>query len=431
MVEIADVLESLRDKEVFFHFDSDFIDWTRNDPAKLVIYSNKQKSIIELNNGKDIESIAASFYFYTKNSKLISWNSKNLFSYFKKKSSIQVNSNIIYDLNVLCSYFSLPKKKPNSLKEANFLIDFIKNTDRWENFEIFYDQIYWPLISKVIPSIETNGLVDTINKKIVYSYYELEGQANGRMKTLKNLRDSFMPHSMGEKDKESIKLKSDTDFFVSFDFKHMEVSTLAWITKDPALLKIVNSNIDLYKSIWFNLTKQEANKEQRNICKNIFLPVLFGQKAYSLSQRLGISENSAEKLIYKLRTTFPVAFSWVDSQEVDSNNFAVDIFGRRRKFESEHYKIKNFSIQSPSNMICLRKLVKLHEAIKDKAKLCIHVHDGYILSCDKNKLKDVYSTAKEVLEENDSMFPDLKLKVSCKFGSNLNNLNNIKEKIKV
>ena len=115
MVEIADVLESLRDKEVFFHFDSDFVDWTRNDPAKLVIYSNKQKSIIELNNGKDIESIAASFYFYTKNSKLISWNSKNLFSYFKKKSSIQVNSNIIYDLNVLCSYFSLPKKKPNSL----------------------------------------------------------------------------------------------------------------------------------------------------------------------------------------------------------------------------------------------------------------------------------------------------------------------------
>jgi len=431
MPEIADILESLRDKEVFFHFDSDFVDWTKSDPVKLLIYSNGQKSTIELYNSKDIEDIAASFYFYTKNSKLISWNVKNFFSFFKKRTSIEVNSNKIYDLNVLCSYFSLPKKKPSSLKEAIFLIDYIKSTDRWNNFENFYDKIYWPLISKVIPSIETNGLVDYKNKKIVYSYYELEGQANGRMKTLKNLKDCFMPHSLGEKEKESIRLKSDSDFFVSFDFKHMEVSALAWMTKDPELTKIVNSNIDLYKSIWFSLTKQEANKSQRNICKNIFLPVLFGQKAYSLSQRLGISENSAEKLIYKLRQTFPVAFSWVDSQVVDSNNFATDIFGRRRKFESEFYKIKNFSIQSPSNMICLKKLVELYDSIKDKAKLCIHVHDGYILSCDKNKLKDVYISAKKALEDKDEMFPGLRLRVSCKFGSSLNNLNNIKEKIKI
>jgi hypothetical protein len=427
MPDIAEVLELISNKEIFFHFNSDYVDWTDNVPVDLIIQSENKKFTIPLFDPADIEKLAASFYFYTKNSRLLSWNVKNFFSFFKKKSSINMNLGQIYDFYIISSYFCLPKKKPQNLKEASFLIDQITGTQKWKDFEKFYNGVFYPLITKVIPDIETNGLVDTLNRKVVYSYYEVEGQINGRLKNLKNLKNCFVPHSMGEISRKNIKLPNDDHVFVYLDYKHMEVSILEWITNDPNLSKIVNSKNDLYESIWEKLTGQSATSGQREICKNIFLPILFGQKAYSLSKRIGIEEKSAEKLIYKLRRSFPVAFSWIDSQDVDSNNIATDIFGRRRKFEEELYKIKNFCIQSPSNMVCLRKLVKLHEAIKDQAKLCMHIHDGYVLSCQKQKLESVYRLAKQTLEEEEDMFPNLRLKVSCKFGENLNELKNIKE----
>jgi hypothetical protein len=432
MSEIAEILDSIQNSDVFFHFESDFVDWTDDSSVDFAIQSKGQKSIISLCEPKHIESLAASLYFYTKNSNLLTWNLKNILSFFRKKSQINVNfSNKVYDLSVLCSYFSLPKKKPTTSKEAFFLFNHIRKTDSWKSFEKFYDKVYYPLISNVIPSIETNPLVDLAEKKFVYSYYEIEGQSNGRMKNLKVLKDCYLPHSMGEKQKNILRLPSDDSVFMYYDFKHMEVSVLEWITKDANLSKILDSNVDLYRSIWQSLTKSEATKEQRKICKNIFLPVIFGQGSNSLSKRLGINEKFAEKLIYKLEQTFPVAFDWVKSQTVDSNNYATDIFGRRRKFQKEElYKIRNFCIQSPSNMICLRKLVKLHESINNKAKIFFHIHDGYAIACKRKDLKLVFELGKKALEEDDDLFPNLKLKTSCHFGEHLNNLKNIKEVIK-
>jgi uncharacterized protein YlxP (DUF503 family) len=428
MSEIAEVLESIKYKEVFFHFEEDIVDWTDDDkPVNLVMKFDGKKTTISLCNLYDIENLAASFYYYANKSKLISWNVKNFFSFFKKKSSIDIDTNIIYDLYVIFSYFSLPINKPSSLKEATSVISKIQKTEQWSKFEKYYENVYWPLISKVIPDIETNGLVDVANRKIVYSYYEIEGQINGRLKTLKCLKDCFLPHSMGEANKKNIRLQNDDQVFIYLDYKHMEVSILEWITKDPNLSKIVNSQDDLYESIWLMLTGQAANPNQRQICKNIFLPILFGQKSQSLSERIGIDEKNAKKLIYKLRQSFPVAFSWIDSQDADSNNISVDIFGRRRKFANQDlYKIKNFCIQSPSNMVCLRKLVKLHESIKNDAKICMHIHDGYVLSCHKSKMKEITKIAKQSLEQEEDMFPGLKLKVACKYGENLNNLEEIK-----
>lgn len=424
MQEVASVLDSIQNSKVFFHFESDHIDWTENNPVDLNIQLNGNKFILSLQNEKDIESLAASFYFYTKNCDLVSWNLKNIISYFRKKSQINIQFNKkVYDLKIICSYFNLPNKKPTSSKDAFFLINYIKKTDGWKSFEKFYDEIYYPLISRVVPSIETNPLVDIDNKKFVYSYYEIEGQSNGRMKNLKILKDCFLPHSMGEKEKNNLRLSSDEEYFIYFDYKHMEVSVLSWITKDKNLTEMVNSKEDLYSLIWKKLTNQAPTEDQRKICKNIFLPVIFGQGSFSLSKRIGISEKNASKLIYNLERSFPVAFAWVKNQAPDSNNFATDVFGRRRKFQKDElYKIKNFCIQSPSNMICLRKLVKLHEALANKAKICFHIHDGYCISCNKKEYKSIIELSKKVLEEDDDLFPDLQLKTSCHFGENLNKL---------
>jgi hypothetical protein len=74
-------------------------------------------------------------------------------------------------------------------------------------------------------------------------------------------------------------------------------------------------------------------------------------------------------------------------------------------------------------MICLRKLVKLHELSKsNNFKIVFHVHDGYIISCDRIKIKKTYNIVKNILEEQDDLFNGLLLKTSCSYGYKLNNL---------
>jgi len=429
MLNIAEILDSVG-PDVFFHFDEAHIDWTSEKKASLIIQSNGKKSCIELVDPKVIEEMAASIPYYFKDCNLYSWNLKNLISFFKKKTSLNLKfENDIYDLYILCSYFSLGLKKPKRTQDAALIVNHLKQTDIWDKFLIFYKKIYTPLIQRVIPDIETDPLVNLKTKSFSNCYYELEGQANGRMKTLKLSNNSYMPHSMSDDDKNNIALPDPDDVFLVFDYKHMEVSVLEWLSKDKGLSEILSEDRDLYSAVWEYLTKTDADESQRSLCKKILLPVVFGLGPKSLSKKLGLSEKNASKLIYKLVDTFPVAFSWVESQRVDSNNFATDFFGRRRKFsENEFYKIRNFCVQSPSNMICLKKLVDLHDSLID-AKLRFHVHDGYVISCNKREIKNVYKNAKLVLEKDDEMFLNLKLKVSCKYGKKLNNLFNINEVI--
>ena len=235
-----------------------------------------------------------------------------------------------------------------------------------------------------------------------------------------------MPHCLSLAQKNNLNLPDDNDYFVSLDYKHMEVSVLQWLSKDDALINM-NENGDFYESLWHFLTGSNPSESQRSLAKSLFLPVIYGQKSFSLSNKLGISKKNAELLIYKLEKKFSKSFQWVQSQTVE-NNFAFDIFGRRRRFEDDEiYKVRNFCIQSPSNIVCLRKLVKLYESIKDFAKICFHVHDGYVISCSKNELPRIIKLATKVLEEDDEMFNGLKLKVSCKYGKKLNNLKDSKE----
>jgi DNA polymerase I-like protein with 3'-5' exonuclease and polymerase domains len=151
--------------------------------------------------------------------------------------------------------------------------------------------------------------------------------------------------------------------------------------------------------------------------------VVFGLGARGLSEKIGIGEKFASKLIHTLVKTFPVAFDWVSSQSPDGDNMAKDRFGRRRRFrERDFYKIRNFSVQSPASMICLRKLVRLHEALGGLGRICFHVHDGYYMVCAVDKVDSVCEAGMAILEEEDPLFPGLRLRASCYSGARLDQM---------
>ena len=429
MTEFADVLPHLKGKDIYMYLSKENPDWVGLDvEVELVLHYGGKKVSLSLADDENAAYLASSLYhFIDENSLVICWGVKDLFTYLKGRTEISLEiCDRLYDISIMCSYFGFSMERPSTFKEAAQTLRMAMSEPSWDNFREFYRSVYRPLFSKVVPDMETNCLIDNARRKCVYPTYVIEGQANGRLKAIKSGSSSYNPHSIGANEKANLRPKDYDEVFVYFDYKNMEVNVLQWLSKDETLAEMLVTGKDLYKEIWRKITLQSPTESHRSLCKNIFLPVVFGQGARSLSKKLGIAEEIASKLIYKLNKTFPVAFGWVNSQSTDSNNTATDVFGRKRTFEDQkQYKIKNFCIQSPASMICLKKLVRLHEVLASKASICFHVHDGYCVLCNKNEVNFVYDLGTSVLEEEDPMFPGLDLKTTCNFGHSLNDMQNI------
>lgn len=415
MADMSEVMPRFRGHDIYFYMHGS----GSSLGDELRFYFGGGRAVVPCSDSVSLCSLASSIqHFVDADRFLIAWSAKDVFSFVKSRTemSIEVGS-VLYDLSVISSYLSVECEVPTSFASAVRLLKKLLGHPGWPAFKPFYFEVYMPLLTSVLPEMETCCLVDNSKRMCVYPSYVVEGQANGRLKALVPSEAHYNPHSLGREQRASLRPAGYDEVFVYFDYKNMEVNVLQWLSGDPNLGAILASDEDPYRSIWSRVIHGEATESQRRICKDIFLPVVFGQGPRSLAERAGIKEEIASRIIDTLVDAFPVAFDWVTSQSPDGDNMAVDFFGRRRRFKGrELYKTRNFSVQSPASMICLRKLVRLHRSLSGLARTCFHVHDGYCVVCDKNKVDEVFEVGTSVLEEEDAMFLGLRLKTSCVHG---------------
>ena len=170
------------------------------------------------------------------------------------------------------------------------------------------------------------------------------------------------------------------------------------------------------------------NEKKRDFCKKFFLPIIYGASAKTLSRELEVSQSTAESIVDRVYKLFPTSFKWIQERQNEVDVVAMDYFGRKRCFdESKHWKVRDFVVQSPASLVCLEKLIALHNKIKGYARLACHIHDGYILYVNKSFVKMIAGMAKEILEQESELCPGLKLRSSCKVGRSLSELSVLKE----
>jgi len=363
---------------------------------------------------------------FAKGNKIVVWNWKNFASFIlaKTKKPYHIDAAII-DLKIIEYYAGRRNNAPKTLPEAlNRLKDLI-SSGIWKEIESIYKKFHMPLMTTVIPALENAGILDSSQSQKVFAYYDIEGQENGRLKCSGEFKFSYVPHTMSPEIRESLKPCNYDQLFMNFDFKGMEVFVLSWMSKDPLLQELCDTS-DIYVSLYEKIFQEKCEvKNERDLAKKIFLPVIYGQKSHSLSQKLGIALDAAEFLISRVYTLFPTALSFIEGyqKQVQELGYAKDIFGRRRTFEvGKEYFVRNFAIQSPASLICLEKLTHLYFSLKDKADIAYTVHDGYVVYATKENWKTIFKLGNQILSSESEFCPGLRLKVACRAGRNLNDL---------
>lgn len=366
---------------------------------------------------------------------VIFWNVKNIVSYLKfhlPRADISFPAKIA-DLKLIEAFLGIKLPPPASLPDVMKRLEPYVSSDDCKKI---HKDIHKPLALKVVPAMETTGVLDTELRRRVYPSYEIEAQTFGRMSSHKEFENCITPHNMGDDRKAVLKPKGEKDFFVNFDFRHMEVSMLQWISGDMALKKELEAHDDIYKGIYGTVIGQPCDSEaKRDFIKGVFLPTMFGLQPQGLvdgmSERgINLSFSSAYQIQQTIKTKYKTAWDYLSSHQEMVKNTPVfkDRFGRPRYFADKPLSVRAFLVQSSSAVVCLEKLIGLHEKISQYGHLIYSIHDGYWLSAHQDHLIDLVRSGLRYLQECSKMCEGLGLKVSCSVGKNMTEMKAIPTK---
>lgn len=429
---LSDALSKFVGTNIFVTFEPEVLDFTDTKIPTMILHGQDGQVVqISLKDDLLLKLIPMlKISVFVQNHKVIAWNWKNFISYILAKTgkTCPIEAALI-DLKVIESLVGRRLKCPKTFNESVNRVKDLVQTGLWKEVEPVYKAIQIPLITTVIPHLETTGINSVAQHKRLYAYYEIDGQENGRLKCSQFYKDGYVPHAMKPEFRESLKTRCDSEFFMVFDFRGMEVFMLAHLSKDPLLLELCKANdiySDLYEKIIETPTKE---KKDREIAKKMFLPVIYGQSAYALSQRCGLSIETSELAIQKIHSLFPTALSFIEKyqKQLAEHGYVKDIFNRRRSnfLEGKEYAVRNFAIQSPAAIVCLEKLNHLYFALKDKTDIAYTIHDGYVVYATKDNLKTIKKIAFDVLSGESDVCPGLRLRVTCRAGRNLEHMKSL------
>lgn len=427
---LSDLLSANR--SVYIRLEPEAPDFTSKQPFTLCLYG-ADKGLAIATQYDDVlmlgELLAATVFDPEYVDRVYAWNFKPLASYFhfahKAKFGADdakfLRPNNLFDLKPIERFLGVVKNRPENFPEA---VNRLKAALQNKSWQAAYKAVHLPLSLRVLPAIESTGLLNEATRRYEYPYYEIEGQTTGRMNCEGRFKAGYLPHILGPELRANLKPPGEKARFLCADFRYCEVVALQWLSGDEKLLEIILSGADLHARIYEIITNTACDTdEKRQRSKRMFLPVMYGMGVKSLAGFLKMPEPVAEQIIARVKASFPTAWAWMQSQQDAAKRGEFkDKLGRPRTFE-EPYQARGLSVQAVAAMFCQERLVALFDALDmNKARLAYSVHDGYGLYVDVPAARETYRLVKDTLEAESNICSGLRMKVEIKFGSKLDSM---------
>lgn len=414
--EIAGVLVGFlkRNNSIYLHTEPEITDFRQTFTGIITMLGANGEGVqFNLPNG-NLQSLVGMLTcsVFGGNKTVYTWDVKKLFSYFYHRLVRRYQANVlarVIDIKYGEAFLGIDSERPQFFEDAQNRGQHIVNHSECWNI---HHRVHVPLATRVLPKVETAGLLDVEHRGVRFPVYDIEGQVHGRLRCRKAFPDSLLAHNLQKEDKARLRpARLDCQLAV-LDYKAMEVYILHWLSKDERLGKIISSGRDIYSTIYSLLFGLKCADSNRQFIKDTFLPVVYGIQSESLANKLEISQEDAKSLIEKYKTYFATAMSWVQKHQDQAREGVVcDYLGRPRSYEKEHWIARNAIVQGPAAAVCLEKLVSVYDELFGHCEIVATIHDAYILEIPKYIFQEIVLRATQILEEPSQILPDLKLKV--------------------
>lgn len=201
--------------------------------------------------------------------------------------------------------------------------------------------------------------------------------------------------------------------FVSGDYAQADLRPIAAASKDPEILRILNSECDFHKSMAARLigkAEVEVSPTERNISKAVTFGIIYGMGAEALANlacsqyALGWTTSAARLFINSFNETFSTFATWKSRLHNLAPREARTKLGRRRLLQQElsAYQIQQAKLvmvgQGTVADATKLAMVNLHGELPFGAKVIANLYDGILVECNEGDAGQVQDLVKAKME---------------------------------
>ena len=187
----------------------------------------------------------------------------------------------------------------------------------------------------------------------------------------------------------------DNHYLIYADWKSQEAVIQAALSGDPGIKKALQSG-DPYLhtakkagAVPENGTRKQYPRE-RELYKQTFLAVGYGQTSFGLKAKLDISEAEAAYLLSKIKKIYPVYFKWIDEliKAACARGYFETKFGWRYFISDKEVtnprRLMNWPLQSHGSEILRQAIIDLDDA---GYEISMPVHDAVLIHFERKNFK--------------------------------------------
>ncbi|KAM3960995.1 DNA polymerase theta [Aphomia sociella] len=217
---------------------------------------------------------------------------------------------------------------------------------------------------------------------------------------------------------------------VSADYCQLEMRILTHYSEDPVLMKIMRSDVDVFKSIaasWSNVSEEEVDDDLRQKAKQLCYGILYGMGNRTLAQHLDVTELEAAMFMDSFYKTYPSIRSFTQSviDDCKRNGYVKTLMKRQRflpdinsnlihKKTAAERQAVNTTIQGSAADIAKAAMCAIDDRTNGSAhrpRLILQMHDELIYEVPEPGKQCFISLIREVMEDTVRLKVPLPVKV--------------------
>lgn len=255
---------------------------------------------------------------------------------------------------------------------------------------------------------------------VIHTDFNPTGTDTGRLSS-SNPNLTAIPRLSEEQPIKALFIARPGKVFLEADYKQAEIRVAAHYTKDPAVIRIFDRNLDYHTETakLLGIDRQRA--------KVLNLAINYGAGVNALVKQIGIPEKEVKQILKDYHDKFPGFRKTSKAFELvaDERGYVRYWTGRRRHFDglnSESRKAFNSVVQGGTAEMVRRTMQKLAKEIPEFVQI-LQVHDSVVGEVDAKEAYKIAKKVKEVME--DQPYFSVALPVDIKIGDRLSEMKEI------
>jgi DNA polymerase-1 len=251
----------------------------------------------------------------------------------------------------------------------------------------------------------------------IHTTFNQVGTTTGRLASEKpNLQNIPVKGEWGAKIRRAFVAGQDSDI-VAADYSQIELRILASLADDRNMLDSFAKGLDIHSATAAEVSGvaiDAVTAELRRLAKAVNFGLVYGMRAYGLSERAGITPSEAEAYISAYFERYAGIRAFLDSviEQASRDGYVQTVLGRRRyvrelaspdfntRKQGERFAV-NAVIQGSAADIIKLAMVKVDDYLRGrsaKSRMFLQVHDELLFEAFSEEIEELKADVKRLME---------------------------------